>query len=858
MNTVYSKFIFTFFTIVFLIVSKVIAQPGCPDVEAGPTVNLNCNTPCTMLTATTALATGATTSYAVSSIPYAPPYAYNSGTPILVNTDDYWSAVIPLPFNFCFYGNTYNSLVAGSNGCISFNPVNANAYCAWSYTASCPDPNIISGSTGPFILGPFHDIDPAITGTMYYQITGTYPCRTFVVSWYQVAMFSCTSMLATHMIVLYETTNAIEVYMQSKPLCSSWNSGNAVVGIQDAAGTTGITAPGRNTSQWTATNEAWRFTPNGMSNYALSWYLNGTIISQMDTVTVCPTVSTTYVAHCDYLRCDWTVVTVTDSVLVNVNNGMNFTVTPANPTLCAGNSVTLHASSSNPTTTYQWSNGSVIDSITVSPAVTTTYTVTASVVGCTTTSTVTVTVNPNPVISITGDTVCAGFPATITANGGSTYLWSNSTTVNPMVISPTATTVYSVTGTAANGCTGTAIGTATVNANPIVNAGVDQAICTGFSANLSASPPGAASYVWDNGAGNSQNVTVSPAVTTLYSLTVTDANGCSGTDAVNVAVNTGAVVEAGNDQTICAGESATLTVTGGVSFHWNNGVITATNIVSPTTTTVYSVTVSNNNGCSGTDLVTVNVNQNPVPSITTTGAVCGRNDGTASALPAGLNYAWSNNESTQQIINLHPGSYSLTVTDANGCTNTTSAIVDDIHGPTADFIAVPSVLTLFENPLCVFMDHSVGATQWLWSFGDGTGSTEHFVTHEYTVVGYYPVTLLVTDDQGCVDSMQIVIEVKDLYTIYIPNAFTPNGDGVNDLFGVSGKNIDTKDFEMVIFNRWGERVFYTNDPNEFWNGTLNNNGGKNDGLPGAYIYKVTAKEVNGRVREYFGHVNLIR
>ncbi|MFH0864944.1 MAG: T9SS type A sorting domain-containing protein [Bacteroidota bacterium] len=197
--------------------------------------------------------------YAALSIPYNP-YPYNTGTNVLMNTDDIWSNVINLPFNFFFYGNNYNQIVIGGNGCVSFSTLNAGAYCAWSYTATCPDSNIISGSTGPYIFSPYHDMNPGVGGSVYYAIYDSAPYRKFVISWYNIPMFSCNSLLATQQIVLYESLNNIDVYMQNKPLCTTWNGGVAVIGIQDFSGTNGVTPPGRNTGAWAATNEAWRFT----------------------------------------------------------------------------------------------------------------------------------------------------------------------------------------------------------------------------------------------------------------------------------------------------------------------------------------------------------------------------------------------------------------------------------------------------------------------------------------------------------------------------------------------------------------------------------------------------------------------
>ncbi|MEI8201716.1 MAG: T9SS type A sorting domain-containing protein [Bacteroidota bacterium] len=198
--------------------------------------------------------------YTVSSIPYNP-YPYNAGTAVNANMDDTWSGIINLPFNFYIYGANYNKLIVGSNGSVSFKTTLANAFCQWSYLYSCPNAQFTG--TGPVIFGPYHDIYNSNAGTIKYEIYDVAPYRKFVISWDSIPMFSCTNLYATQQIVLYESTNDIDVNIENKPLCTAWNSGNAVIGIQDSLGTIGITPPGRNTGQWTANNESWRFSMNG-------------------------------------------------------------------------------------------------------------------------------------------------------------------------------------------------------------------------------------------------------------------------------------------------------------------------------------------------------------------------------------------------------------------------------------------------------------------------------------------------------------------------------------------------------------------------------------------------------------------
>jgi len=234
--------------LIFISFQKVNAQYGFPAVHAGADTNI-CF-PNTALLTSSIVATGATNSYMVNSIPCNPPYPYDTGAIINNGIDDRWSLLINLPFNFCFYGNVYNKIVVGSNGVITFDITKASpalpltSFCPWSYSDNCPSPNLPLNS----IYGVYHDIDPNVNGSdnMYYAILGSYPFRTFVINWNNIAMFSCTSLFATHQIVLYETTNIIEVYVQNKPLCSNWNGGRAIIGIQNSTGLNGITAPGRN------------------------------------------------------------------------------------------------------------------------------------------------------------------------------------------------------------------------------------------------------------------------------------------------------------------------------------------------------------------------------------------------------------------------------------------------------------------------------------------------------------------------------------------------------------------------------------------------------------------------------------
>lgn len=289
---------------------------GCPEIDAGLDIALpECFDPCTNITLESEFfETGATTSYAVCGIDYAPPYPFNTGTTIFINQDDVYGDVVNLPFNFCFYGNTYNQIVVGANGLVSFNTAYANAYCPWAFTATVPSAALPLNA----IFGPYHDIDPSVCGNVRYAILGAAPCRVFVVNFDQVCHFICNSLISSSQIVLYETTNAIEVYVANKPTCAGWNGGRAVIGIQNAAGSVGLTPNSRQTGPWTANNEAWRFTPDGASIVTVNWYSQADgFIGSGASIEVCPAEAVqSFVAEAVYARCDGTQITVSDAVNV--------------------------------------------------------------------------------------------------------------------------------------------------------------------------------------------------------------------------------------------------------------------------------------------------------------------------------------------------------------------------------------------------------------------------------------------------------------------------------------------------------------------------------------------------------------
>jgi hypothetical protein len=299
---------------------------------------MSCASPSCVNLGITYLPIKQTTSYSVSSITYAPPYQFSClANAVSVNIDDVWSPEITLPFSFCFYGNTYTSCVIGSNGTLSFNTAYASTSSGFEYNNNLP--STASGLFGNTIYGVYQDIDPSKGGKVGYElITLTSGCRALVASWSDVPMYDNNSILYTGMMVLYENTNIIDVYIKEKHVddysasySDSWNYGNAIVGIQNAAGTVAVVAPNRNglSTNWSATNEAWRFTPSGVTaTSTIKWFegsgTTGTQLSTSSTFNVCPLSTTTYTAEVTYTLCTGT-VKLTDETTVTINGGKTWT-----------------------------------------------------------------------------------------------------------------------------------------------------------------------------------------------------------------------------------------------------------------------------------------------------------------------------------------------------------------------------------------------------------------------------------------------------------------------------------------------------------------------------------------------------
>ncbi|WP_291401961.1 T9SS type A sorting domain-containing protein [Daejeonella sp.] len=415
------------------------------------------------------------------------------------------------------------------------------------------------------------------------------------------------------------------------------------------------------------------------------------------------------------------------------------TITAGGPTsFCLGDKVTLTA---NAGSSYLWSTGATTQSIEVNTAGDYTVSVT-NANGCSATSTATtVTVNPLPAATITAGgpiSFCLGDKVTLTASAGSSYLWSTGATTQSIEVNSAGN--YTVSVTSANGCIATSTAT-TVTVNPLptatITAGGPTSFCLGDKVTLSASA--GSSYLWSTGA-TTQSIEVNSAGN--YTVSVTNANGCSATStATTVTVNPlpTATITASGSTALCIGDKVILTSSEGSSYLWSTGATTRSIEVS--TAGNYTVRVSNANGCSATSTATtVTVNSLPSSTITASGATtfC-QGDKVTLTSSEGSSYLWSTGATTRSIEVSTSGNYSVRVSNANGCSVTSTATMVRVNSlPIATITAGgPTSFCLGDK---VTLTASSGSS-YLWSTGATTQSIEASTSGSYTV--------RVTNSNGC-------------------------------------------------------------------------------------------------------------
>lgn len=840
-------------------------------------------------------------------------------------SDDQWSGLIPIGFNFSFYGNTYNQCVIGSNCILSFDQSDANGYCPWGLTGIGPLPNAGFAAATNTIMPCYQDINPSAwtspNGAIVYQTLGTAPNRMFVVLWKDINFFSCTSVCNYLSCIIYESSNIIEVHIGDKPLCTSWNGGLGIQGTENPPGTVAHITPGRNNTQWSANQEGKRWTPTSptnTTNYTIStipyvlitssgtnfqWentlgqvfpYNNGTLnIPQVP-----PGGPTGYFLSGS--ACSASLGSVSDTSWIT---GVTSSVTASGTDdICSTSqgTVTATPTGGQPPYTFNWPGLGNNPNQTVNGVPAGTYTVIMTdALGCTSQANVTIGDTPATFTGSSTLVSCSGgSDGTATATmtpllGTVTYQWDDPMMQTTQTATGLSAGQYTCTITSSIGCSGTVV----VDVNeipPLTGSIIDQSDVTCNSGNdgmieVSASLGTAPySYAWSN------STSTASIADDLYagnhSVTITDANNCSIT--LNGVINEPPALDitfiTPNTQ-ICPEDDITLDVTGTggsspYTFTWfENGTQIGTGsqiTVDPlNTNTEYCVQLSEACGSPIDEECTIiyfptPIEPNATPNFaelcvpntfefTNTSANGGEIATTVWDFGTQQYYMLENGNDSISMFFDDIGTYDLvmTTTSIYGCVyqDTIESIIEVLPTPTARFFFSSNPTTIFETSVFMQDASSSDVVYWDWYSPYSNPTQSSLVSPTFTFPdgepGEYPITLTVETELGCTDTVTMTLSVVEDILFFAPNSFTPDGDEFNQVWKPEVTGIDIYDYDLFIFNRWGELIWESHDPSVGWDGTYN---GKRvqDGM---YVWRArVSTPYNDDKHEFSGSINLIR
>jgi gliding motility-associated-like protein len=826
---------YTFLFVLSVAFNTVTAQ-SCFNINAGNDTSISCLQACLNLKVKVP---DVKSSEDYKAIPIAyTPYPFINANGVEYNRfyeDDRYSDEIILPFTFCFYGQNYTSCVVGTNGIVTFDvATNKNKVNAYILDSPVPrDGGVPDDQNEPYypraaIMGPYHDIDPDPTTTspqqpkrrMEYIIEGNAPCRKFILNFYEIPYFLCPKEIVTQQMVLYEGTGIIDIFIEKKPVaCSmSTNTGTAILGIQNWERDKAVVVSGRNNTVWAANKEGWRFVPNGTTSLLsqVQLYKNNILIGTGTTVNlgtgeleatftnVCqPEDSMSYVVRAFYKKCDNPAIETEGSDTVIVYKPVAPLITNHTPILCNGTLSTITVTSPvgagiqySINAGASWQTGITF----TKPAGNYTILARSNNTLCSTEGNVIVN-EPLPLSATakSNNTTCAGNDGkiTITANGG-TPLYQYS-----------------------------------------VNNGITYQ--------------------------NSNTFLLQPG---LYNtIKIKDANNCLTNAAAEITFVDQLFLSLPADTTLCSGTPLVLTPKTNNqtdTFIWipatglNNSTI-KNPVATPADTITYVLTAKWGI-CQRTSNVKMNILRKPIVNAGKDTIICNKTtaflNGTASQLSGTVNYKWSPGylvtpaSSSAAVTNpVNSQLYTLTVTDNYGC----------------NFSVNDNVLVTVRPPVKAFAGNDTNAVYGMPHQMFATGGTNYTWQPAFALVNNFaqnPVatlyadtyfTLLVTNDIGCSATDDVLIKVYKGPAYYIPNTFTPNGDGRNDVFKVTAVGIAVTRY-FRIFNRYGQIVFETGDIQKGWDGMFK--GKKADS--GTYIWMISGTANNSKIIDMKGSVLLMQ
>lgn len=736
-------------------------------------------------------------------------------------------------------GGTYAWNTGGNTASITVNPATTTTYTVTvADIAGCsatddvivlvsPLPTATASNNGPICVGSSVDLTSGANGMSSYSWSGPSGFTSFTQN-PNVSASATPAMVGTYTVTVFDgvCTNTASTIVSINTLPNP----NLGIDVGTCSGYgVNITASGGVTYAWSPISGL------SCSNCA------SPIATPMDTTTY--TVTVTNANGCSN----------TDDIVVLVYNTPTVSA-GTDAAICIGSSMNLTATGGN---TYSWSPGTGLSATNIanpvaSPASSTTYTVTVSdPSGCSATDNVLITVNPLPSANAgTNQTICPGNSTTLNATGGISYAWNNAATLsdaniaNP-IAQPASTTTYTVTVTDVNGCSNTDNVIITVNI-PTANAGNNVSICQGLSTTLGAS--GGTSYAWSPATGLSNvgiaNPVASPAATTTYIVTTTNASGCTASDNVTVTVNSAPVADAGSAASICNGSSITLGASGGSTYTWGpTSGLSNPNIynpsANPTTTTTYTVTVTNGNGCTDTDNVIVTILAAPLANAGADAAVC-LGDNAILIATGGGSYEWNTGDTTATIV-YTPSvttTYVVTVSYTNGCSSSDNAVVTVNSIPTVSVAAVPDPFA-YQGQIVIFTATPASYNNYNFYVNNILVQSGNSNIYQSCTLEDGQVVSVNVDESGCDSELDsLVMDIKP-----IPNAFTPyEVDGKNDFF--------VKGLDLKIINRWGEKLY---EGIEGWDGKYNGTLVS----PGTYYYVIKLSDLKNVITELTGTITVV-
>ena len=474
--------------------------------------------------------------------------------------------------------------------------------------------------------------------------------------------------------------------------------------------------------------------------------------------------------------------------------------------------------------------------------------------------------------------------ATANANGGTApynYAWNTIPAQNNANATGIIAGNYTVTVTDANGCATVSTISITQPALLTVQPSSGDTVCPGQQALVGVTAAGGTApynYNWNNNLGNNPTHTVTPAVATNYTVNITDANGCMSQPASvfidvfqfltsNLTMTTSAPLCDGGTTTVGANVTGN---TGSLTWVWQNQTWNSGGpfTVQPSQTTAYVVTVTNQCGVSVSNSSTIVVHPLPVISLTPQ-SISGCDHvpvAFADTDPnnAGCTYTWDFGDSFtgtgSSITHNYTGTGLFTVnvilTSPFGCVGQGSTTADVItyQSPVADFTVASNVVSELE-PTFMFIDAcSPNTIGWEWDFGDNTTDNIPSPAHTYAQRGAYVTRLIATSTGGCTDTTEMPVRIEPEFTIYVPNAFTPNGDGKNDIFFAYGNEITA--FTMNVFDRWGNLVFASTDIEHGWDGRASD--GSRIAQQDVYVYRIAVIDFEGKSHRVTGSFSLLK